>query len=172
MVDGAAHDKLKKEIENPAEEFVILRKPTTLKVTHDRIVHTVSLWEMKDVMRGYFDKEFYMDIVIDDEGHKVHILHPIDVSRFGWLPRYLYVKFVKSVCEALGILFRPIMMESIVPVPLTPKAKVEFRQKTIIEKTEIRVAEIKEREEAMKREIEDINKFFKGLKKLKEEKEI
>ena len=171
MVDGASHDKLKKE-EDTGEEFVILRKPTTLKVTHDRIVHTVSLFEMKDVMRGYYEKEFYMDIVVDEEGHKVHILHPIDLSRFAWLPRYLYVKFVKSICEALGIPFRPLMMESIVPVPLTPKARVEFRQKTVIEKTEARVGEIKEREEAMKREIEEISKFFKGLKKLKEEKEI
>jgi hypothetical protein len=169
MVDGAAHDKLKKEMDKPAEEFIILRNPTTLKVTHDRVVHTISAFEMKDVMRGYFEKEFYMDVITDEEGHKVHILSPIDLSRFTWLPRYYYREFVMSMCEALGILFRPLMMESVVPVRLTPKAKVMFREKTIIEKTEARVEEIKTREEAMKREIEDINNFFRGLKKLKEE---
>jgi len=168
VVDGAAYDKLKKESET-VEEFVILYKPTTLKVTHDRIVHTLSEREMREVMKGYFQKDYYMDVVKDEEGNLVHILHPIDLSRFAWLPRYLYVKFVKSVCEALGIPFRPMMMESIVPVPLTPKARVEFRQKTIIEKTEARVEEIKTREGAMKREIDEIKQFFEGMKKLKEE---
>jgi len=171
-VDSDAHSKLKKEEEErgkPAWVVKVLKNPPSLVIGRGgEYIHTLSVEELKDVMRGFFPKDYYMDVLVDTEsGQKVHIKHLIDLSRYGWLPRYMYRRFLRAACEILDIEYKVEMLDLVTSTRLTPKALVIFPEKSVFEKAEKRTAEIKVREDAMKREIDNIREMMKVIKEEK-----
>jgi len=161
--------KLKKEAEVKEEWiFRIFDKPPGLTVNHLGEVHQLAEKELKDLMQGYLKGEYYMDVIYDPEERAyVHVLTMINLGRFRWLPKYLYRKFLKCVCEVLGIPYRPQMLEAVVPKPLTAKARVAFAEKKPWDLAEERAKELEERYERVWKEIEGLEKFFKEVKKKK-----
>jgi len=165
-----AHEELKNEERGkPAWIIKITKNPPTITIGRGgEYIHVLSGEELKDIMRGYFQKEYYYAVIVDVEtGHEIHVMRMIDLSKYTWLPRYMYRRFMKAICEALGIVYRLEMLDAITSKPLTPKVRVIFPQKSVFEKVEKRTAEIKEREESIKREIENLREFMKGQKEEK-----
>jgi len=164
-----AYKKLKKEVEVKEEWiFRIFDKPPGLTIDHLGEVHQLAEKELRDLMQGYLKGEYYMDVIYDPEERAyVHVLTMINLGRYGWLPKYLYKKFLKCVCEVLGIPYRPQMLEAVVPKPLTPKARVMFAEKKPWDLAEERAKELEERYERVWEEIEGLEKFFKEVKKKK-----
>lgn len=72
------------------------------------------------------------------------------------------------VCDALGIIYRPFMLEAVYPRPLTPKALVEFRPKPFWYQYEKRAKELEERSKVVASEIKDLEELSKLLKEDKE----
>ena len=163
-----AHEKLKKEEPKAEWRVFILPDKSGLKIDHFGEVHTLSKKELKDVMRGFFPEEYYMDVLVDTEsGQKVYVKHLIDLSRYSWLPKYMYRRFLRATCEVLEIPYKVEMLDLVMSTRLTPKALVIFPEKSVFEKAEKRTAEIKEREESMKREIKSIREFMESMKEEK-----
>jgi hypothetical protein len=156
--------KLKKEYK---EEWVfkVFKNPPGLTIEHMGDTHQLSEKEMRDLMRGYLRGEYYMEVIKDKEGHEIHVLTMIDLSRYKWLPKYLYRRFLMYVCDALGLVYRPLMLEAVVSVPLTPKAVVEFAPKPYFYEYEKRAAELGERRKVTMSEIDELMKFSELLKK-------
>lgn len=169
MGDGEAHAKLRKEAAAERPEWrVEILKGNGLRIDHFGEVHLLSRVELEDIMRGYFQKEYYYAVIVDVEtGHEIHVMRMIDLSRYTWLPKHMYRRFLKAACEILGIVYKLEMLEAVTSKRLTPKAIVVFPQKSVFEKAEKRTAEIKEREESIKREIENLREFMKGQKEEK-----
>ncbi len=168
----SAHDKLKREAEEqgkPAWIVEIKKNPPAVVIGRGgEYIHSISGNELRDIMRGYLPEEFYMDVLVDEEtGHRIHILHLIDLSRYSWLPRYMYRRFLRAACEVLGIQYKVEMLEAVTSQRLTPKALIIFPEKSVFEKAERRTAEIKEREDAIKKEIEQLREFVKAQKEEK-----
>ena len=165
-----AHDKLKNEERGkPAWIIKITKNPPSLIIGRGgEYIHTLTKNELKDIMRGYFPEEYYMDVLVDTEsGEKVYVKHLIDLSRYTWLPKYMYRRFLRATCEVLGIAYKVEMLDLVTATRLTPKAVVVFPEKSVFEKMEKRTAEIKEMEDAMKREIANIREMMKVIKEEK-----
>lgn len=152
-----------------------------LPVTRARDVHVFSEDELRDLMRGYLEKEFYMDVIEVEVGRieqkppvplkgRIPVMQVINLKRYDWLPKYLYPRFLRHVCEALGIIYRPFMLEAVYPVPLTPKAMVEFRPKPFWYKYEKRLEELKTRDKITKSEADEAIEFLRKYKEYEKEK--
>lgn len=165
-----AHEGLKDEERGkPAWVFKITKSPPSITIGRGgEYIHVLSEVELRDVMRGYFPKEYYMDVLVDTEsGERVYIKHLIDLSRYTWLPKYMYVRFLRATCEVLGIPYKAEMVEAVTSKRLSPRAVMFFPEKSLIEKAETRTAEIKEREEAINREIAKLRVLMESLKEEK-----
>jgi hypothetical protein len=169
MPDSEALKKLKKEVEVKEEWiFKIFDKPPGLTVDHMGEAHQLAEKELRDLMRGYLKGEYFMDVVYDPkEKAYVHVLKIIDLSRYKWLPRYLYKKFLKCVCEVLDIPYRPQMLDAVTAQRLTAKARIAFAEKKLWDLAEERAKELAERYERIYEEIAGLEKFFKEEKKKK-----
>jgi len=167
MPDSEALKKLKKEVEVKEEwVFRIFDKPPGLTVEHLGDVHQLAVEELRDLMRGYLKGEYYMYVIYDpEEKAYIHVMTMINLGRYRWLPKYLYNKFLRCVCEVLGIPFRLQMLDAVVPKPLTPKARVVFPEKKPWDEGLERCKELKEKFDRDKEEIEGLIKFFKEVKK-------
>lgn len=153
-----------------------------LPVTKARDVHILSEEELNDLMRGYLNKEYYMDVIeipvgyIGKKGEKIQlkeripVMQVINLKRYNWLPKYLYARFLRAVCEALGIIYRPFMLDAVFPVPLTPKAVIQFKPKPFWVEYERRIEAAKEREKLVKSEFDESIEFLKKLKEYEKEK--
>lgn len=165
---SSSHEKLKKEEPKVEWRVFVLPDKSGMKVVHFDEIHILSRAELKDIMRGFFPNEYYMDVLVDTEsGEKVYVKHLIDMSRYTWLPKYMYRRFLRSTCEVLDIPYKVEMLDLVTSARLTPKAVVVFPEKSVFEKAEKRTAEIKEREDAMKREIDNIREMMKVIKEEK-----
>lgn len=167
MPDSEALEKLKKEV-TVREEWIfrIFDKPPGLTINHMGEVHQLAEVELRDLMLGYLKGEYYIDVVYDPEERAyIHVMTMINLGRYRWLPKYLYKKFLKCVCEVLDIPYRPRMLDAVVPKPLTPKARVEFAEKKPWDEGLERCEELKEKLDRDKDMIEGLIKFFKGVKK-------
>lgn len=165
-----AYEELKNEERGkPAWIIKTTKKPPSVTIGRGgEYIHTLSGEELRDIMRGYFQKEYYYAVIVDEEtGHEIHVMRMIDLSKYTWLPRYMYRRFLKATCEVLGIVYRLEMLDAVTSKRLTPKAYVVFPPKSVFEKVEKRTAEIKEREESIKREIDNLREFMKGQKEEK-----
>jgi len=165
-LNSDAYKKLKKEEKEPRPEWIfkVSTKPPSLVIDHMSDKHILSEKELREIMRGYLKGEHYEAVIKDEEtGELVHVLHIIDLSRYTWLPKYLYKRFLRSLCEALGLIYRPEMMEAVTPVKLTPRALVRFREKTIWEKEEEHAKETEDVVNLVNKDIAALEKFFKGL---------
>jgi len=160
-------ERMKKETkklrEAPDWTIEVLTKPKGLKVSCKRYVHLLSEKELKDLMRGELEKEFTFKGKIDEE--EIKLTPTVDLHRYDWLPKYMYRKFVRAVCDLLGIEYTPQMIVEMVFEPETPKATVEFREPTLIDKTEKRAEELKNTLASYRSEIDTLEQFFKGVKK-------
>ena len=169
VMPSKALKKLRKEVEVKEEwVFRIFDKPPGLTVDHRGDIHQLAVKELRDLMRGYLKGEYYMDVVYDpEEGAYIHVLTMINLARYPWLPKYLYTKFLRCVCEVLGIPYRPQMMDAIMPRHLTPKARVVFPEKLekkLWDEGLGRCEELKEELDRDKEYIEGLIKFFKEVK--------
>ena len=167
VMPSEALKKLKKEVEVREEWiFRIFDKPPGLTVEHLGDVHQLAVEELRDLMRGYLKGEYYMYVIYDpEEKAYIHVMTMINLGRYRWLPKYLYNKFLRCVCEVLGIPFRLQMLDAVVPKPLTPKARVVFPEKKPWDEGLERCKELKEKFDRDKEEIEGLIKFFKEVKK-------
>lgn len=164
-MNSDAHKVLKKEeVSKPEWVVEVLPKKAGLKVDHFSEVHLISRSELENIMRGYLKGEYWWGIIEDTEGHRIYVPHPIDMSRYSWLPKHMYRRFLKATCEILGIMYKVQMLEAVTAVRLTPRALIMFPQKSVFEKAEKRTAEIKEEEDSMGREIDRLREFMKSLK--------
>lgn len=172
MGNSDALKKLKNEFEKEKKKrslkaewiFKIFKKPRGLLVDHMGEVHQLTRKELEDLMRGYLKGEYFMDVIYDEEGKAVHVMKMIDLSRYTWLPKYMYRRFLKAVCDTLGLVYRPFMLEAVTARRLTPKAMVEFGEKPFWHEPEERAKELAEKYEYVHGEIEALERFFKMQK--------
>lgn len=157
MTDGEAHEKLKKEERGrPEWTITVFKKPRGLKIDHMGEIHQLAEDDLKELLYTTEMKR----------GVSECIWCP-DLARLSWLPKYMYKKFLKSACESLDVPYTNAMLVSLTP-PRWQKAYVIFPVKTPIDLAEKRVAEIKEREQSMKREITELGMFLRGVKEMRE----
>lgn len=160
MGDSKALKKLKSERPKPEWVFKVFTKPPGLKVIHGGDVHVLSEAEMRTLMHGWWRKEWKLG-----ERRYISVEHRVDLARYKWLPKYMYKRFVKAVCEALGIVYRPYMVEYLTP-PKMRKAKIVFPEKMPWDKALKRSEELKEKVEYYKEFYEALDEFFKKVKKI------
>jgi hypothetical protein len=133
-----------------------------LVVEHFDEVHTFSEKDLKDLLKGFLEKEYVWRGKIGEEAFEISPV--IVLERFKWLPKYLYPRFMRAVCEALGVPYSRAIVEALMYEAETPKAKIEFREPTEWEKAEKRAKELSQRYERLWEEIEALEKFYKEVK--------
>jgi len=164
MVNSDASKKLKKEVEEKPErpewQFKVFHRPPGMLIDHFGDRYNFSKEELEEISVGarsirFFDK---------DEKKWKERKESIDLARYPWLPKGMYRTFMMNVCDALGIVYRPYMLERIMPEVL-PKARIEFRQKLEWEKQLERTEDLKVKYKIINEEIKVIDEFYKMVKK-------
>jgi hypothetical protein len=161
LTNSEAYKKLKVDT-RPEWTFKIFTKPAALVVEHYDEAHTISEKEMRDLLKGFLEKEYVWKGKMEEE--VVEIPPVLTLERYKWLPKYLYPRFMRAVCEALGVPYSRAIVEALVYEAETPKAKVEFKEPTEWEKAEKRAKELSQRYERLWEEIEALEKFYKEVK--------
>lgn len=147
MVNSEAYKKLKGEkvdfIPRPEWVFKMFKEPAGLMIDHHGDVTTLSKRELKELVYG-----------------------KTDFSRYPQIGRGMYRAVMKKAAEALGVIYRPYMVEAATPEKMK---RVSFRlpkpkEWDIALK---KVEELKEKEERMDGFIE----YLEALAKVKREME-
>jgi len=145
----------------------VFKRPPGLAVDHMGEVHVLSEEDLRDLMRGYL-REYVWKGKIEEEVFPIEPI--IDLTRYSWLPKYMYRRFLMAVCEALGIIYRPELLEELVYPRETEKARVEFPEKPYWIEPEKRARELSQRYEYIYDEIEALERFFKSVKEREKKK--
>ena len=155
-------EKEKKKRDLKAEWiFKEFKKPPGLAIDHMGEVHVLSDDDLRDLMRGYLQEYVWKGKI---SGEVFELTPVVDLSRYAWLPKYMYRRFLRSVCEVLGIIYRPELLEEMIFPPETEKARVEFAEKPFWAAPEERAKELAKRYEYVYDEIEALERFFKSVK--------
>lgn len=147
MGDSRAHKELKKEkeyvdwTERPEWVFKVFKKPAGLMVNHMGDRMTLSKRELKELSLG-----------------------KVDMARYPAVPKRMYRTFMVKVCEALGIIYRPYMLEQVTP-PKVKRVRIEFPKKMPWDTALEEVEELKKKEEYWREEIAQLEEFFRRAKK-------
>ena len=146
VVNSEAYKKLKGEkgwVARPEWEFKVFKKPAGLKIDHHGDVTILSTRELKELVYG-----------------------KTDFSRYPQIGRKMYGAVMRKAAEALGVIYRPYMVEAATPERMK---RVSFRLPEPKE-WEIalkRVDELKKKEERTDRFID----YLERLVKVKKESE-
>ena len=164
MGDSKAHKKLKEDevevVERPEWVFKVFTKPAGLFIDHFGDKHNFSKDELEEVVTG--EKSIsYFDVADKKWKEKKEL---IDLGRYPWLPKGMYRAFVMNACDALGLVYRPYMVERITPEAM-PKARIEFKQKSEVEKVLERTKDLEVKYRIIGEEIKALEDFWKLVKK-------
>lgn len=125
----------------PEWTFKVFKKPAGLLVDHFGDKLLLSERELKDLAVG-----------------------KVDMSRYSAIPKKMYRVFMMNVVDALGMVYRPYMVEQVTPEKVRrPRYKLPEKMEWDI--AEKRAKELKERYERIMVEIEALEAFFKAVKK-------
>ncbi len=138
-------------------EYKVFKNPPGLRIDHLGDTYYLSQKELELI--GKYLGEYRA------RGRQLAFGFPYfyDMSRYRWLPKSQYKKFLKAVCEALDKPYRPFMIEVILPVKL-PRHRYEFPKKMPWDKAKDFVEELRLREERSAAMID----YLEELAKLKE----
>lgn len=146
MGDSKAYEKLKKEyVDWTAREeweFRVFTKPPGLVIDHfgDKLV--LSAAEVKDLVTG-----------------------KATFARYPAIPKYMYRTIMVKAAEALGVVYRPYMVEAATPERVV-KPRFELPKPKPWEVAEKKASELKERIERYKDEIARLEAFLKAVREM------
>lgn len=131
MGNSDAYKKLKKEegkekgyvdwTDRPEWIYRVFTKPPGLLVDHFGDKTTFSEAELNVLVTG-----------------------KVDMARYTQFPKSEYRTLLRRACEALGIVYRPYMLEQIIP-PKVQKARIEFPEPREWDLAEKRAGELKKK---------------------------
>jgi len=147
MVNSEAHKELAKKrtdwTTRPEWSFKVFKKPAGLVIDHFGDVITFSKRELEELVTGR-----------------------VDMARYPMIPKRLYRTLLVRATEALGIIYRPYMLEQIIP-PKVKKVRIEFPEPFVWDVALKRAEDLKRRIDYVEKEY--ISKF-EALLKLREKK--
>lgn len=168
------------------EEWVIevFKNPPGVTVNHGGDIHEFSEEELLDLTMEYI---LIRDMVVASEDYEVFMewfslpsvyviygreipsyrarIQEVNLGIYEWLPKYMYVKFLKAVCEAVGVEYNNLLLVMLTPPAKGRSWKLEFHEKTELEQIEERTKDLKTRYSMINTEINALERFFKEMKK-------
>ena len=160
MGDSKAYKKLKSQAERKAEWRIEVVDGTVV-VDHFGEVHVISKKECKEIYKEAMERYYE---ILPERIKKGYWGLPYSLARYKWLPKYMYRRFLRAVCEAVGKPYRAWMVDVLTP-PKRVKARIVFPKKMEWDVLEERAKELKKKIEWYKGFIDDLEKFFKEVKK-------
>lgn len=121
--------------------FKVFKKPPGLLVDHFGDKLFLSEVELRELSRG-----------------------KVDMSRYPMIPKKMYRVFMMNVADALGVVYRPYMVEAVTPEKVR-RPRYELPKPKVWDVMEKRAKELKEKIERYKEEIKALEEFFRAVKK-------